>query len=456
MSRQCSMRIFPNTIIPRLILFLIVGILSCASVQAQEYVTDTLRLSVFFRRNVSNVDPLYRDNGKNLCSFKEQLDNYLRDSSAIVRNIIIRTSASPEGATDHNLELSRRRAESIDRWITDSLGLSEELFRYQPIGEDWEGLANLVSALDTPWRDEVLDIIRNTPVWVTEGGKVVDSRKRRLMRLQGGQVWNYLDDNVFPELRSASGSVSCIITRRVVVSPSDTVYVDRTVTNLDTVFVASPDTVFVIEPESARPKRKSFDTDGKRMLFALRTNIVAIPFTNVGLEVPLGEHISVAADWYSPWIWRERHSENVDVQGWCFEFQALDLEARYWFTNHGKQPAQRLLGHSVGLYGATGHYDFGHRAAGDALEYSHGHQGKFFNVGVDYLYAFPIWGGRMHMELELGVGYIQSPAIPYDSYEPGGKAYYRPGITEMVRWFGPTRAQVSVVVPIYVKYGDKK
>ena len=71
------------------------------------------------------------------------------------------------------------------------------------------------------------------------------------------------------------------------------------------------------------------------------------------------------------------------------------------------------------------------------------------------MYACPIFGGRMHLEFELGLGYIQSPATPYDTFEPGGKAYRQGGVTKNVRWFGPTRAGVSLVVPIYVKKGGK-
>lgn len=418
---------------------------------AQEYTTDTLRLSVFFRRDISTIDPDYRDNGKNLREFRGEIDRWLQDSTAIVRTVIVRTSASPEGPAKHNKDLSEWRARSIDRWLTDSLQLDPGLFRYYPVGEDWEGLERIVRTLDEPWKDRVLDIIVNTPLWVVEGGKVVDSRKSRLMNLDGGRIWRWLDENVFPDLRSGAGNVSCVIYHRVEPARPDTVYLAPAVP--DTVFVVppAPDTVFVVGPGGEQLRsRRDVDFEGRRMIFALRTNFVAVPFTNIGIEVPLGEHWSVGADWYSPWIWRENHtypslwhSADTDARGWAFQFQAADVEARYWFTNRRRQPEQRLLGHSVGIYAATGHYDF-------ELNWT-GHQGEFWNIGVDYLYAVPVFRGRMHMEFELGLGYIHSMNTPYESIVHGDVLYRIPGGRERVDWFGPTRAQVSLVLPIYVK-----
>lgn len=412
-----------------------------APLPAQEFQTDTLRLNVYFRRDVSRVEPDYRDNGKHLQEFRDQLDRWLQDSTSVVRTVIVRTAASPEGSTGHNQELAEWRARSIDRWLTDSLQLDPGLFRFQPVGEDWEGLAHIVSTLDMPWRDEVLDIIANTPVWVTEGGSVTDSRKSRLMRLEGGTVWSWLDENVFPELRAGSGSVSCIVYHRVL-----------PVT--DTVFVAAPpaDTVYVDVPvvvgPTEAPARPPYPGDGRKMIFALRTNFLAVPFTNVGIEVPICEHWSVGADWYSPWLWRPRHGEAVDTRGWCFEFQAADIEARYWFTNKRKQPAQRLLGHSIGIYGAVGHYDFERDW--------HGHQGEFWNVGVDYLYAVPIFRNRMHLEFELGVGFIRSRNQAYECLVEGDVCYRTANVKRVIDWFGPTRAQISLVLPIYVKTRSNK
>lgn len=426
------------------ILFLVACLLAGSEARAQEFTTDTLRLQVYFRQDISRVEPEYRDNGRRLHDFKQELERWLEDPETVVRTIIVRTSASPEGPVNHNKDLSVWRAQSIDRWLTDSLSLDPGLFRYNPVGEDWEGLEKRVRALDVPWRDAALDIIVNTPEWVREGGKIVDSRKSRLMNLEQGEVWNWLDEHVFPDLRAGGGNVSCIIYHRVDPPKPDTVFVQAP--PADTVFVPAP----VVVPAEQAPKTKTVSYEGRRMIFALRTNFLAIPLTNIGIEVPIGQHWSVGADWYSPWIWRGdvnfpalTHKKDVDTRGWAFQFQAADVEVRYWFKNTKKQPEQRLLGHSIGLYVAAGHYDFERNLTG--------HQGEFWNVGIDYLYAIPVFKGRMHMEFELGLGFISSMNTPYECLVKGDYLYRIPGGRKRVNWFGPTRAQVSLVWPIYVR-----
>ena len=412
--------------------------------RAQDFENDTLSLKVYFQRNHSEIDRNFRDNGVRAEKFKASVQNMLTDPMASVQHITLRTSASPEGTTTANQRLSEERAAALERFLVDEIGIDRRQLEINAIGEDWEGLASIVRTLDVPWKDRALAIIEKTPLWIRTDGRVTDGRKNQLKSLDGGEVWNYLDTEVFPELRAAGGAVSLVIRHpiREIIHETDTLYVTRT--ERDTVFMASePADLSDEELHDIIRQRRDYDISGKKFLMAVRTNVLAIPFTNVGVEVPIGENWSVGVDWYTPWIWREKHSKDIDMRGWCFEFQAADIEARYWFHNSRKKPQARLLGHSLGAYAAAGHYDF-------ERDWS-GYQGEFWNVGVDYLYAAPIFGGRMHLEFELGLGYIHSDAQPYDCFIAGDKCYRQKGDTEKVRWIGPTRAQFSLVVPIYVK-----
>lgn len=415
-------------------------LVSCFMAGAQEFKADTLSLQVYFRRGESAVDAGYRDNGHKLEQLRDMLERYLSDSSAVVRNIVIRTTASPEGPYKLNRQLAEERASSIDTFLVNNLYLDRTLFRYDAVGEDWEGLAKAIRDITLPWRDEALDIIQNTPLFAIKNGKTVEERKQQLMQLQGGEAWKWLDENVFPDLRGAAGDAKCIIYRPMVKveKSKDTLYLQQSI--IDTVYVQTQIPVII---EGNARGRKDYNLDGKKMLMALRTNLLAVPLANIGMEIPLGERWSVGADWYYPWLWRRNHGEGLDYQGVCFELLAGDAEIRYWFPRKGKKAQQRLLGHSIGVYGAGGYYDFERNWTG--------HQGWFYNIGVDYLFAMPIFRGRMHLEFELGVGYIYSPSQPYDTFVAGDKAYRRAGVTQFTRWFGPTRAQISLVVPIYVK-----
>ena len=422
-------------------LFFLLAVVSTAA--AQEVRRDTLRLEVFFRTGVSEVDPSFRENGARMAQFREALQAVAASPDAKVQQVVVRSGCSPEGSAALNERLSEARAQSIRDYLAGQLGTSADLFRVISGGENWEGLVEHVERLDVPWKQDVLSIVRDKDD--------PEERKRMLKLLDDGRVWSWLDAHVFPDLRSVGGGVACVVERpatEVIPEPGFEVEPEEEAfpTHRDTVYVKQrPDTVFVtVTPDgTAASKGREYDLTGRRFLFALRTNAIAIPFANVGVEIPLGEHWSMGADWYYPWLWRPHHVQGLDYSGNCNELLALDLEARYWFANRHKKPEQRLLGHSLGVYAAAGYYDFERNWTG--------HQGEFLNVGVDYLYAVPIFRGHAHLEFELGVGYIYSPAQPYDTFVEGEKAYRRKGIKRYVRWFGPTRAQASLTIPIYSK-----
>ena len=169
-------------------------------------------------------------------------------------------------------------------------------------------------------------------------------------------------------------------------------------------------------------------------LIAVRSNLL-VPALNVGVEYPLGTNWSVAADYYFPWLKLGEKNKN------CFQLLGWSAEGRYWF-GRDRSLDDRLKGHSVAFYGAGGYYDF---------EFNYeGTQGEFVTAGFDYTYAMPIGKKkRLNLEFTLAVGYIHSWGRPYEVL-----ADYGPLFKEIADisfdYFGPTKAAVSLVVPIKV------
>ena len=176
------------------------------------------------------------------------------------------------------------------------------------------------------------------------------------------------------------------------------------------------------------------------VVVAPRTNLL-LPLLNVGVEVPLGNRWSVAADWYYPWLFRNNEHK------YCYQALGLSLEGRVWFGRNHRPGAEnrknRLLGHSVGAFVMSGKYDL-------ERNYS-GHQGEYVMGGVDYLFAMPVFKRKMHMEFSLGVGYFFSRATAYDVFEPGGRGYRDKNIRKRITYFGPLKAGVTLVWPIKTK-----
>lgn len=186
-----------------------------------------------------------------------------------------------------------------------------------------------------------------------------------------------------------------------------------------------------VKAESGRYER----ADEAPVMIAARSNLL-VPALNVGAEMPLGNRWSVAADYYYPWIWPGKRNRN------CFEMLAWSAEGRYWFGKD-RTSKDRLLGHSIGIYGAGGYYDFERNFKGQ--------QGEFISTGVDYTYAMPIGKKkRVNLEFTFALGYIHSWGRNYHVLDDFGPLFKEDGEIRF-DYVGPTKAAVSIVVPFYIK-----
>lgn len=105
------------------------------------------------------------------------------------------------------------------------------------------------------------------------------------------------------------------------------------------------------------------------------------------------------------------------------------------------------MGHFLGLYGESGKWDFEHKR--DIC-----YQGEHWSAGISYGYSMPI-SRHLNLEFSVSAGYA---SIAYRGYTPSPdysilwRDYAKTG-----RWhyFGPTKAQISLVVPFRVSYKKK-
>ncbi|TCO91127.1 uncharacterized protein DUF3575 [Bacteroides heparinolyticus] len=378
---------------------------------------DSVR--IHFRQGEPSLDPSFHGNGDKLDAFTLRLEALLSDSTCRVRGIRMVSGASPEGSTALNKALSEQRAVHFWDYIRGRFsGRDIPVLSHAP-GIDWERLILLTEADGgVPLRSEALDILRHTSEWITSGGAVPDERKHRLALLGGGRTWRYMEEHFFPELRTSMLELwyECVYpeerTDTVVVQRTDTMEVART----DTLVVLRTDTMTLAVP--APRARKPFH-------MAVKTNLLyaAVVIPNIGLEFHLGGGWSVAGNWMYTWLKNDSRYRYHRVCGG-------DLEVRHWLSL-GRKP---LTGHHVGLYGQLLTYDLewgGKGYLGDRWSYG---------GGISYGYSAPI-GRRLNLDFTLGIGYLGGE---YYEYVPQNGLYvWR--TTKNRRWFGPTKAEVSLV-----------
>lgn len=416
------------------------------SVHAQQTIeSDTTEICIYFKCGHSTLDPDYRNNGLRMDDFVRKMEGLQRDGACTLRSVTVTGSASPDGNTDLNKKLAAKRAANIGNYLRGRLGLDGSLLRIGSVGIDWDGLYDAVSASGMPYRDEVLDILRNTPEWIVRGGVVVDSRKRRLQMLQGGRAWRYMSEHIFPYLRGGHVGVVCetvkepepVIADEIISEPVDSIS-----SVPESVVTEEPqtDTLVVSPVEPATTTRTPF-------YMALKTNMLydAAFVPNVGAEFYLGRGWSIGVDWMYGW-WNSNKRHNY------WRIYGGDLTVRKWL---GRRAAEKpLAGHHIGIYGQAFTYDFETGGRGymggipggtlwDKLNYA---------AGIEYGYSLPV-ARRLNIDFTIGVGYWGGE---YREYIPLDDHYVWQS-TRQRHWFGPTKAEISLVWLIgRGNYNEKK
>lgn len=427
-------------------LLLILPVLFGGTLSAQNPSSDTVGVTVYFRQGLSTLEPSFRDNGRRLDTFFQQVAELRRDTTRRVHSVRIMAFSSPEGSSDCNSRLSERRAFRLADLLHRSTDLPDSLFEIVAHGVNWEGLTDLVDTSDMPYRDEVLNILRNTPEWVVRNGVVVDGRKRRLGMLHGGRAWQYMYEHFFPKLRGSDVRVVYRITplpepvEQQTPAPDSSIVATGpdeatpTEDGTDTVGDAVRDTVIL---DSAYPVGSGVAGSTSRAPFymALKTNLLydAALVPNIGAEFYAGRGWSVGINWMYAW-WNSNRQHNY------WRIYGGDLSVRKYF---GRRAAEKpLTGHHLGLCGQLFTYDFETGGRG----YMGGKPGGTlwdkmnYAASLEYGYSLPV-GRRLNLDFSIGVGYWGGE---YQKYLPKENHYVWTE-TRQRHWFGPTKAEISLV-----------
>ncbi|MDR1645326.1 MAG: DUF3868 domain-containing protein [Tannerellaceae bacterium] len=142
----------------------------------------------------TEIDPRFGNNPRELAKIETIISEIRKDANVRVTGVSIAGFASPEGEITFNNELSRGRAESLRNYLASRSGIPPQQYRLGNGGEDWDGLARMIQGMSNfgP-KETVLSIIRyyNNPA----------ERKDRLKALDGGRLWEWMLNELYPRLR---------------------------------------------------------------------------------------------------------------------------------------------------------------------------------------------------------------------------------------------------------------
>lgn len=376
---------------------------------------------VSFRLGSCMLEQEFRENAVHLSKIISFLQEAKQDSCLAIVNVEFSGSASPEGGNKLNYLLSHNRMNALEKYICSQVVIPDSIITRKDERIAWQYLDSLVASSDMPYREDVLRVLRNMPELVYKNGRPVDSRQRQLMLLHYGRAWHLMQDRFFDRMRNAC---AVVITVRKAPDKHPVPILSEEVKENE---IIQPDVSAPVQTDETVAEEENVSYRDRPFHMGIKNNMLYdLAFMpNIGVELYLGKNWSVAANWIYAW-WKNGYKNRF------WRIYGGDIAVRKWL---GKAAEEKpLTGHHLGLYAQMLTYDFelgGRGYISDRWNYV---------GGVEYGYSLPIVK-RLNFDFVIGIGYMGGR---YKKYVPIDNHYVWQK-TKEGRWFGPTKAEVSLV-----------
>lgn len=407
-------------IVISLVLVALCGITDTTSAQGINDTAVVQKFLISYPINDTKLHEDYLDNYKALQTIRRAFK-----SSPRIDSIVIYSYASPEGPYFLNKRLAKERGESARRYLLTQIGSTinfpNSLVIIKPTAENWEGLKELMRE-SYPYSD------KNQVLELLESNEISNNKKKiALKNINNGRPWSYIKTEFLPKLRYATWVAEWVpvptisIPEHITADIKPEIKAEATMSStLKPIVKQIPDTAYAV----------------RKTILALKTNLLydIASLTNFSVEAPVyKDRLSILYYHQFPW-WTWGAADNE----YCTRFLSIGGEARVWFKTK-----ERFNGHFLGAYAESGKYDF---------EYQRSicYQGEFYTAGLSYGYAMPL-GRCLNLEFSISAGYA---SIQYRGYTPSEDyeiLWRDPNKVGRMHYFGPTKAQVSLAIPIRIK-----
>ena len=419
------------------IVLLISGTLAAATAAAQ-VPADSAK--VYFRLGHRQYDPSFENNSSGMNPFVNEVKRH--NAASNIERITVRSYTSPDGSNAANERLSRNRCRTISEYLLNETGIDPSLIHTEAEGIAWDELLRMVQAdAGVPYREEVLELLRTTPVWVfDDDNRVVGGRKKSLMELRGGVPYRWLYTNIFPTLRNAV-AVSIFVKQpdaTAATAPAAPEKLEKTESpgnpgNLENLEKPEQHENLGNPAETAAETLPASHTPWHRL--AIKTNLLydAILMPSLEVEYRFNDRWTANAEGDVAW-WHN------DPKHKYYQVMILSGEGRYWFKHYNNHPWH---GFYVGAFGGGGKYDLenGNR----------GYKGTGYMAGISAGFMFPV-SRNISFEAGLGVGYLTTK---YEEYLPF-EGHYVYQQTSRTGYFGPLKLKFALVWRLWDINKNKK
>lgn len=346
--------------------------------------------TIEFKVGSAYIDTNYKNNAANLNEIIKLVKEIKSDTSLEILSIEFRGSASPDGNTKLNKELSNKRLHALEEYIRSRVSLPDSIVTRNDAYIPWHELIAMVESSNMEMRDSVLLVLNMEPKEVTNHvGKAVDHRVLKLKEMADGRVFAELNKDFFMQMRSAR--VAFITKQHRDTTKVDPIFIEHELENEHPEDDSEGQTS---EPEPMDPLQWTPH-------ILLKTNAIgwAMGVTNFAVEIDLGQHWSLNIPvYYSGY--------NYFKSTVKFRTFAVQPGIRYWFRE-SEDDGVFLEGHFGMAY-----YNFA--LNNDFRIQDHEGDTPALGGGLSVGYRMPIGKKeRWKMEFSAGLGAYKAH---YDKY----------------------------------------
>ncbi len=274
-------------------------------------VTDTITGIQYFRRSEASFNNITPD----LRILAHKVDSLYRTRQ--IDSLLVRGNASPDGPGEFNRQLALDRAKSVYNYIEFATNMPDSLITVTSHACDWEDLHRLLSSGDWDRRELASEANR---ILGLGGTRMVAN----LRSSKNGQLWKWLEAEVFPLMRATSV---------IAFFESDPINLTPEVPMFE-VTVSEPEEeveeVTIIE-ENNETTAEEISDEWRRYLY-VKSNLPAwlCLWMNAACEIDIAPHFSATLPVYYSGF-------NYFTRTLKFRTFAIQPELRYWpkKNNHG-------------------------------------------------------------------------------------------------------------------------
>ena len=172
---------------------------ACTDTCTNNVNADTIRINkcyrsieVHFKFDKYNLELDYMGNRESLEEFALQIDTI---GISNIDSIVVMSQSSPEGAYEHNLMLSRNRANTIRKHLLNQHPELEDILHVYPDGESWLQLREYVLK-DTLMKQSTIDKV----ISIIDADINIGTKKWRMEQLP---IYRYLIRTYYPRIRNS-------------------------------------------------------------------------------------------------------------------------------------------------------------------------------------------------------------------------------------------------------------